>query len=459
MKMLFVSDQFTKGGFESHIRTLCNELENQGHTCICAFARYEPIEPLKASIRIYKDFNFSSNPSIEEFITDVNKLATIVSKEEIEIIHANPYYALFPSIFASVITQKPIVLTLHGNTALNFFTTPIQSILFYQAMDSVFGHIFCMNNMVLQSLMECQVHADISLMLNPVKTDENIRNKKFSFSKKLCLVSRLDEDRFLGICKFIKELKGTNYEHLYICGDGNRKARIARELVENEMIENASFMGHNENWIEFAKENGCVVIGLGRVVVEALLHKIPVVLIGKTSGAKGLVDHFVLEHVKANNFIGDSIFEDISTKQLQSIFDCLLTEESEDIYDEIKSFDVNSVIKEYLVSINEAKYLGDNSFEQAYDCIKDIEDAQTKEFYFSQEVFWALQATIQKICLKPYIKNLFVLAEHSYSTSYNTYKGKVEQMEFEIGTLRNEEAKKQRPWLERFFFRHENKRS
>ena len=102
---------------------------------IFAFKTYS--EKIKLdNAKIYTDFHFSYEDTIEEFCQDVERLVEIIKKEKIDVIHVHPYYSFFAALFASQLTKVKIVYTYHGLGSFNFLKTPISQAIFNYAFEA-----------------------------------------------------------------------------------------------------------------------------------------------------------------------------------------------------------------------------------------------------------------------------------------------------------------------------------
>ena len=71
MNILIVSNNFSKGGLETHIDTLYNSLSNNNNFIFC-FGTYENNNYIK-NATIYDKFHFSYLSSINDFIEDIER--------------------------------------------------------------------------------------------------------------------------------------------------------------------------------------------------------------------------------------------------------------------------------------------------------------------------------------------------------------------------------------------------
>lgn len=103
MNILIAADNFKFGGLETHIDTLYQELKNNNNVYF-AFANFEDPYNYPEEI-VYKDFHFNINCSIGEFCEDVERLVRIIETKNIDVININPFYSIYPILFAAHLTQ------------------------------------------------------------------------------------------------------------------------------------------------------------------------------------------------------------------------------------------------------------------------------------------------------------------------------------------------------------------
>ena len=413
MNILHIAENYTSGGFETHLRTLSQSL-NKEHESFFAFSNFEPVMKNPFSDKVATGFHFNLDVSIKDFISDVEELLSLINKNRIDIIHAHPFHSLIPSFFAASISQKPLVITFHGDSSFNFIWTPVQSILFYQCLDMGIGHVFAVNSNVLKYLNDNNFKSTSSLMLNPIEIEVNIAQKeRNNTSNDLAIVSRLDDDRSEGISKLLKKLPYLNFKNIYIFGTGSEEKELMRLTKELEIDDRVFFQGHKEDWLDFAKEKCLAVAGLGRVALEAVCHNIPVILIGKTSSPVGLINEDLFQSLSENNFIGDSLYLNINNADINHLIERLhdpsfIPIQNSNIFSD---FDANNVCSAYIKTLQSQQSREITELMCIYNDLKTIED-QNLPFYYTNETFHLLRKYLERVTLNPLIKSYYILSNY-----------------------------------------------
>lgn len=342
MKILVVSNQFTKGGLETNIYTLyqCLKADND---FFFAFSKFDSKLEFPSD-RLFVDFDFSFSSTITSFCNDVEKLVKIINTYKIDVIQVHPSYCLFPTMIASHITKVPMVYTYHGMSSLSFVnmindtlalelmlnigTTNILSVTQY-GMDFL-KTINCNRGIFLPNSIDCGTFKKTCVKIN----------------KKWALISRLDSDKTGEIIKILSWLPTIDIEQIDIYGTGNEE-QIIKDYVESHKL-NVVFKGHVDDISNriMNKYNG--VIGLGRVALEGLCLNYPVLLIGYGK-ILGLVNRERYNLLKKCNFV-NMYMSEISKEELNESLKNINNNLSEyQLRDVAKmDFDVNVISKEYV---------------------------------------------------------------------------------------------------------------
>lgn len=410
MNILIVTNNFSKGGLETHIDTMYNALK-ENNNIYFAISNYKESSYLNGA-KIFEDFNFKLDSTIEEFCNDVDNLIKIINEYNIDVIHVHPFYSIFPCIFAANLTKTKLVYTYHGRASLNFINYINEQILYYFGIENVFDKIFCVAEDAIEWFNDFKKEQAIYF---PNIIDENKYSKhKIQKNKKWALISRLDIGKVEAIEKFIKVFSQLDIKTLDIYGSGTEEEKL-KELVKNlNLDKKIKFYGYKENLYNLLDNNYNGVIGLGRVTLEALTMNYPVILIGYGKIC-GLIDEKLLQKISKNNFITTNLHE-INIKTLN---DQILTLNSN-----IKNYQFRekmikeyglSNIKNYLEELNEIEYSNIDVVDSIFSDIKKIKD-QNEQFYLSHSVFLLLSR------LSDYSKNI------NLKTDINIYKRMYEML-------------------------------
>ena len=118
MNILVVSENFSRGGLETNINTLHNELKKH-NKLVYAFGKYEKTSYLNDA-KMYSDFHFNYDVTIADFCSDVDRLVKIIEAEKIDVVQVHPFYSVYQAFFATQLTGTKLVYTCHGYGSLTF---------------------------------------------------------------------------------------------------------------------------------------------------------------------------------------------------------------------------------------------------------------------------------------------------------------------------------------------------
>lgn len=410
MNLLIVSENFKKGGLETHINTYYDLINKNYNNVIFAFSNYEDNGYLK-NAKIYTGFNFNFNVSIEGFIQDVERLIKIIKDNDIDTIQVHPYYSLFPAIFASKITNTKLIYTYHGYGSINFVRALNDSLIFSFAIEYGIDKFFCVTENVIKNIQDFH-NENISFIPNIIDEDLYFEHK-VSLNKKWALVSRLDSDKYSSIIKFLLMLPELNINKIDIYGSGNKLEDLKKFITKNHLNKKVNIMGFRKNMYE-SLDDYTGVIGIGRVVLESLCMNYPTILIGYNK-VVGVIDKEIYDNSRNINFV-PFMLNDISIEKFNNQLDKINNNKFKEFQFRnkvIKDFGKNQ-INHYIEEINNIHPQFLDVFRQTYDQIRKIYN-QKEYFYTSYEVFLSIYDNLVGFSRNLYYKELSI----SYSYIYN----------------------------------------
>lgn len=406
MKILVVCDNFSKGGLETQIDTYYQNLSSNDKM-IFAFGKFTKTNLLKHAT-IYDGFNFSYNDTIKDFCEDVEKLIEIIKKEKIDVIHVHPYYGYFASLFASQLTKVKIVYSYHGISSFNFAKTNISQPLFLYAFEcGAIAKVFSVSKIGIDCFKNFG-YKNIVLLENPIDL-KKFPVAKYVYNNKWLLVSRIDSDKIEEIKLIIRKMNEFNIMQLDILGDGSEINNLEKFIEDNKLSEKVHLNGYSDKiYEEFTgKYNG--IIGIGRVVLEALAMKVPCILIGNNK-ITGYVNKKIYNQIKDINFINRTI--NVSNSKM------IDENEIESIFNDIKNnYSVEVVLKKYFEILKESESIFMTNLVELYEEISVLnKNEELKNCYFHKErlVYNLVDKYVNKFSIKNDIVNIFVNANLTY---------------------------------------------
>ena len=374
---------------------------------IFAFKTYS--EKIKLdNAKIYTDFHFSYEDTIEEFCQDVERLVEMIKKEKIDVIHVHPYYSFFAALFASQLTKVKIVYTYHGLGSFNFLKTPISQAIFNYAFEAnSFVKVFS----VTEAGIDCFKDLGCKNVLHlPNPIDINIFPKaKLQNNQKYALISRIDTDKIREIEKILLNLNKFNIKSVDIYGDGSELENLKVFINDNNLESKVSVKGYITNVYDTinGKYNG--VIGLGRVVLESLAMGMPTILIGYNK-INGFINKDLYDKIKKVNFV-NIMFNDVNYKYPTE-------KDMNYMYkDIIKNYKTQTILEKYLLELEKSK---SNFMHNISDLYKELvvlnknNDLKKCYFHHEREVYKLVEKYIGKFTLRNETINIFVNANLVY---------------------------------------------
>lgn len=266
--VLVVSESFLQGGLERHLLNQYSGLKDKINFTF-AFSNYKPNNNLSKA----KIYNITIGSKIKNFLETVEQLVEIIEKERIDIIHVHPFNTIFPAMFASQITNKPIVYTVHGYASINFSRNKNIDILFRTFLNHCKPSVITVDEEYIDVLKQKYLVKNIAHIPNSIDT-KLFKNVKLVQNNKWLLISRLDIDKKNEIIEVFKNLNDMAIT-LDIVGDGSCLNELKQVATDLNIESKVNFKGSKEDiYKEIKNYNG--IMGLGQVVLEGISSNLPV---------------------------------------------------------------------------------------------------------------------------------------------------------------------------------------
>lgn len=291
IRVLMLIDALNVGGTETHVLNITKKLIEMGIYVVVASSG----GPMEEIIKYY-GIKVVKVPISGDFIPNKKKfgiikmLKTIINDEKINLIHCHLFSSMQLASELYRTYKIPYVVTIHGLFYPKhiFYSTCMQASNIIAVSEPV--------KKMLETKLGDRVKTKIivipngvsSDMINNLETDVNIR-KELGIqknSKILCYCSRLDWNKAnaarVFLFSFARLLEEFPKLEAIIVGDGPGREIIEKEAqIINEMInrENVHVVGAKVNVIPYYRESD-IVIGTGRVALEAMLCRKPVIAMG-----------------------------------------------------------------------------------------------------------------------------------------------------------------------------------
>ena len=332
MNILFISDNFSAGGLETHIETYFKALKER-YPINILFASSFKSQPYFKSVDLFadkifnieiKDYSAASILKLKEQIDD------IIKHNPIDLIHTHPFISTISSFMSAVEFDIPLAFTLHGKLSLfspdgasNVF---LRNIIFENALG------FSVNPSIIPE------ESNINYLPNPI--DENFwRVSKIENTDYALIVSRLDKEKTKAVDSAIEKLKKADIR-VVIAGDGSEKKNL------EEKHKNVQFVGFKfGSELKELMEQAAFVCGMGRVVLESLFLSKPTVLLNY-EGNMTLIDDNTFKEAEKFNFNGSNLIEEEDIlEKLKSILEEEIRPSINSEY--LKNFSSSIVVEDY----------------------------------------------------------------------------------------------------------------
>ncbi len=318
--ILIVTEQFTIGGLETHICGEIIQLIKNGLQVHLAVSKHFDNSLLPSGLSsISHDIPFNAEATPHEIITAVNRLRSIVQTYAIDIIHIHPFVSIIPAAIAAELEHIPYALTLHSPASIFASYGPVydffKEIIFNQAplLISVSPEV--------QNLLKTHSISSHTYIPNTVP----MKDEKIQYTKNnhyWLIISRLDKEKIEGILDFCIKAKKSRIPEVWIAGDGAFRENLIKLLDDNALSNYTKLIGKTTK-TSFLIQESAGVAGMGRVALEAMALKKPVVLVGY-DGVKGVLDEHLLINAAKCNFSGREL-KTINTDELNNQLNSKIT--------------------------------------------------------------------------------------------------------------------------------------
>jgi glycosyltransferase involved in cell wall biosynthesis len=350
MKILLFVKRFDFGGAENHVCDLANSLYELGNEVYLVSYKGRQLSRLNKGIHFINYYSLDILLPLNFFF-----LYRIVKKYQIEIIHAHQRLAIFTSCILKKFIDIPVVVTVHGRTRLD-----LKSKLAKRTPE----RIIFVSQRVLEVSACYEAIKDISVVIpNGV---EAIECDKLQPSPSFTYVSRVDRNHSKVIFMIIQQILPKLIEDIEditfnLIGEGNcsTKIKIQAKKINRQLNREVCKIWDYQQDVKEIFRKSRLVLGVGRVALEALACGVPVLSINKKRLGT-LISTSNYSDYKINNFVAIDKPPPTAT-ELYNILNNYFTdmnkwqEEAKTIQDYIKKdFDLLSLTQKIVGVYNEA---------------------------------------------------------------------------------------------------------
>lgn len=353
MNILVLSENFIRGGLETHIHTYWKYLKSK-HNMLFCFANYRDTGLIDKE-SVYTGFHFSNRATVLELKEDVERLVDIINEKHIDVIHVHPWFALYAAYFAAAKTGVKLVYTYHGTVSLNYINNLSDQIIMEEIVTGAFAHVFCVGEQGLQSLLSMGYDLNnASVLVNPIRPEEYPYTKPdMDTPHRWALVSRLDADKVPAIERLLNMLQDLDIDQIDVYGNGNSLGYLQSIAEKTGKI--VDFKGHTNEIGTVLSDNGyCGIIGLGRSAIEGLALGLPCLFVGYDKNV-GLIDRDIYNKVKHQNFIPEN-YRDLGPDEINKQLALLYENPSDYILRDsvLEDFSISTIGQEYMRTLEKS---------------------------------------------------------------------------------------------------------
>ncbi|WP_343293743.1 glycosyltransferase [Vandammella animalimorsus] len=305
--LLIVTEQFTLGGLETHIRGEIEYLSKAGVTVHLAAGKAFEDALLPAELTsITHGLPLGPEHSLADLLSVIHHLRQIIRQHAIGFIHVHPFTSIIPAVVAAELESIPYAITLHGPASMASYG-PIYDLLFKDIILPSAPLIIAVSPEVQDLLTVHASEQSVHYIPNSVTFEESPSADSTvpPIDPRWLVVSRLDEFKVQGIFDFCSKAKLCGIPGVVIAGDGPAKQQLCQMLEEHGQSDYVELIG-SSNEIPTLIQKFSGIAGMGRVVLEGISSRKLVILVGY-DGVKGVVDEQLLAKAAEHNFSGRNL--------------------------------------------------------------------------------------------------------------------------------------------------------
>lgn len=340
MNILMALSQLEVTGAEVYATTVADELIKRGNK---VYIISDTLSTNTEAEYIKLEFN---KRSLLKRIEHIKKIYKIIKEKDIHIVHAHSRASSWSCQIACKLASIPLITTTHGRQPVHLSRKIIKGFGEHSiaVCENIKNHIskdlgFKENN--------------ITVLRNPINFVEKSIEKKENERKIISIIGRLSGpkgDVTYDLLKIFGEKDFFNEYKIRVIG-----GKDLPEKFYPFKEQGVEFLGYIKDVQEKILSSD-IVIGAGRVAIESILNKVPVIAIGETEYV-GLIRSKNLEKALASNFgdIGNFKYPEINKELLlNDIKDALLYETLEK--EKLKNIVFSEVNLQNIVDKIEKKY-------------------------------------------------------------------------------------------------------
>lgn len=301
--ILIVTQQFTVGGLETHIRGEIEQLSAMGidvHLATGSLLDKTLLPPALKSLT--SGLALEPAASAQQGWAAIEQIRRLIREHGIDRVHIHPFVSIIAAATAAELELVPYAVTLHGPDSLGSFYGPTFDVLLKDVVLPNCGAVIAVSPEV-RGLAAAYVHEDdLHYIPNAVSFRPQSQADGTPNTGPWLAVSRLDDAKAPGIFDFCVKAKDSGLPHVLIAGDGPARPALESWLQQRGLGDFVSFLGNSAE-VSHLMAGASGIAGMGRVLLEGVAARKPVVLVGY-NGVKGVLDQVLFQSASLANFSG-----------------------------------------------------------------------------------------------------------------------------------------------------------
>lgn len=301
LTVLFVLDRLAiLGGLETYLYHLGRELNKRGHKIIIDCSYISPtLQGMFAFAQIYQGLG-------------LDEMEEVIRKNQIDIIHCQPFQSAVRTLVLHEKTKVPFVLTWHGAYYTDNFP--------YIAQKS--EKVICVSEEVYDILLKKYplVEQKLVVIQNGIDINEFKPLPIQKESKEITFIGRDCADRLAGLKFLITSVLASSFQRINIVGFSSK--------AELQQYHQCNFVGEVADVKEYIHRSD-VVVATGRGVREAIACGKPCIVLSHW-GYDGILYPSTFKGLEYANFSGRSFAEPLSSERILDDLNLLTSAELRD---------------------------------------------------------------------------------------------------------------------------------
>lgn len=249
--ILIATEAWQGGGLESHLSGEIRALRRRGvgvHLAVGARFSGPLIQDAHgqdAGCRLTAGLPIAPEMTLGDFTECVEAMRELIRRNQIRLVHAHPYLALIPSLFAAALEGIPLAITVHGPNSVHNSYGPLYDFVLKQLIFPQGTGVITVSQEIADLVAPFTGPAGATILPNGVAVQpapDSVPPLP-SGNGAWLLVSRLDEPKARGALDFIGKALIAGFPKIDVAGDGPALPWLQRQVEARGLGAQVSFLG------------------------------------------------------------------------------------------------------------------------------------------------------------------------------------------------------------------------